>query len=161
VRDSPQVVRFLGRGKVLKVDPGPGRTIIIGKDVPDQSSGRHRFEFDVMVSGATEASLAKIEVQTYPNSGWDKKYQLYFGSSMRINYSGTGAAQTIVASTISGRWYHIRIEMDLNTGSADVWVDGSLAASGIPMHPGPIASLSISGWDRAGEVYLDNLRGSG
>jgi hypothetical protein len=161
VRDSPQVIPFAGMGNVLKVNPGPDRTIIIGKDVPDQGAGRHIFEFDVMVSGASEASLAKIEVQTNPNAGWDKKFQVYFGSSMRINYNRSGGAQTIVSSTGSGRWYHIRFELDLNTGNVDVWVDGSLAASGIPMHPGPIISLSISGWDRAGEVYLDNLLGSG
>jgi hypothetical protein len=114
-----------------------------------------------MVSGATEPSVAKIEIQTNPSAGWDKKFQVYFGSSMRINYSVSGAAQTIVSATSSGRWYHIRIEMNLVSGIADVWVDGNIAASGIPMHPGPIVSLSISGWDRAGEIYLDNLLGSG
>jgi RNA polymerase sigma factor (sigma-70 family) len=159
--DSPNVIPFEGRGNVLKVDPGSGRTIIVGKNVPDQASGNHRFEFDVMVSGASEPSLAKIEIVTNPNAGWDKKFQIYFGSSMRINYSGTGAAQTIVGSAVSGRWYHLRFDLDMTAGTVDVWVDGSLVTSDIPMHPGPITQLGIAGWDRTGEVNLDNLRGSG
>jgi hypothetical protein len=36
-----------------------------------------------------------------------------------------------------------------------------LVLTDIPMHPGPLTALGISGWDRAGEVNLDNLIGSG
>lgn len=161
VQDSPQVIPFAGKGKVLKVDPGSGRTILIGKNIPDQSGGLQRFEFDVMVLGATEASLAKIMMETNFNAGWDKKFQIYFGDSMRINYSGSGAAQTIVASTESGRWYHLRFDLDMGAGMVDVWVDGGLVLTDIPMHPGPLTALGISGWDRVGEVNLDNLIGSG
>jgi hypothetical protein len=130
------------------------------KNVPKQSSGQHRFEFDVMVTDATEASLAKIEIRTHANAGWDKKFQLYFGSSMRVNYSPSGAASNLVTSTEMGHWYHIRCDMDLDNGTLDIWVDGAKVASGISMHPGPIVGLSLSGWDRAGTVYLDNLVGS-
>ena len=157
---SPRVIVF-GAGKVLEVDPGAGRTISIGKNVPNQAAGRQRLEFDVRVSGASEASLAKIEVQTHPSGGWDKKFQVYFGSSMRVNYSKSGGAVTIVPATVSGRWYHIAFEIDLDGNQLHVWVDGQVVASGIRMHPGPIRSLGISGWDRDGSVLLDNLLGRG
>lgn len=161
VRASPQVVDDQGEGMVLRVDPTSGATVVVTKDVPDQRSGLHRFEFDVMVEGASEASLAKIEVQTTPNGGWDKKFQIYFGASVRANYDPSGAAASLISTVQMGRWYHIRCEIDLGAGSFDVWVDGALVASGVPMHPGPITSLALSGWDLSGSVSLDDLMGSG
>jgi hypothetical protein len=157
---SAQVIPFGGGGKVLEIDPNPDTTINMNKNVAEQQSGVHRFEFDVMVNGATEPSLAKIEIRTNASAGWDKKFQLYFGSSMRVNYSPSGAAINILPATQMGRWYHIRCDMNFNSGKMYVWVDGANAAAGIPMQPGPIVGLSLSGWDRAGTVYLDNLLGS-
>jgi hypothetical protein len=148
-----------GSGKILQIDPAPGQTIIMGKDVPDQSNAKHVFSFRVKVTGASEASLAKIEVQTAQYTGWTKKFQIYFGSSMRVNYSPSGGAVLIVPTTVRGRWYDVRCEIDFDTGLLNVWVDGSLAVAGISMHPGPIISLSVSGWDRAGRVWLDDLLG--
>jgi hypothetical protein len=157
---SAQVIPFGGGGKVLEIDPNLGTTIKMSKNVVMQQSGVQRFEFDVMVNEATEPSLAKIEMRTNANAGWDKKFQLYFGSSMRVNYSPGGAAINIVPVTQMGHWYHIRCDMNFNSGRMYVWVDGANVAAGIPMHPGPIVGLSLSGWDRAGTVYLDNLLGS-
>jgi hypothetical protein len=156
---SAQVIPFEEGGKILEIDPGPGATINMGKNIAKQTGGIHRFEFRVMVTGATEPSLAKIEMRTNASAGWDKKFQLYFGSSMRVNYNPSGAATNIVPSTQMGHWYHVRCDMDLDSGRMDVWVDGVKVASGIPMHPGPIVGLSLSGWDRAGAVFLDNLLG--
>jgi hypothetical protein len=129
------------------------------KDVPDQSNGRHVFSFRVKVSGASEASLAKIEVQTAEYTGWTKKFQIYFGKSMRVVYSPSNGTVFFVPATEMGRWYDLRFEIDFSTGTLDIWVDGSLTAAGVPMHPGPLVSLSISGWDRAGRVWLDDLLG--
>jgi hypothetical protein len=157
---SAQIIPFEGDGKILEINPNPGTTINMEKNVAKQESGIHRFEFDVMVNGASEPSLAKIEMRTNANTNWDKKFQLYFGSSMRVNYSPSGAATNILPTTQMGRWYHIRCDMDLDSGRMDVWVDGAKVTSGIPMHPGPIVGLSLSGWDRVGSVYLDNLLGS-
>lgn len=156
---SAQVINDGGGGKILSVDPGVGTTVIMSKNLPNQNSGIHRFEFDVRVDGASEPSLAKIEMGTTSNAGWDKKFQIYFGNSIRVNYSVSGGAVTIVSSTQTGRWYHIRFEMDLVSGVLAVWVDGSLAASEITMHTGPITELRLSGWDYTGAVYIDNLLG--
>jgi RNA polymerase sigma factor (sigma-70 family) len=156
---SAQVIDVGGGGKILRVDPSAGTTIAMGKSVPNQNSGIHRFEFDVRVDGASEPSLAKIEMGTTSNAGWDKKFQIYFGNSIRVNYSVSGGAVTIVSSTQTGRWYHIRCEMDLVSGVLVVWVDGSIATTEITMHTGPITELRLSGWDQAGLVYLDNLLG--
>jgi hypothetical protein len=148
-----------GGGKILRVDPAAGTTITMYKNIPDQNNGTHLFEFDVRVDSATESSLAKIELGTTSNAGWDKKFQIYFGDFMRVNYNVSGAAATIVPSTQSGRWYHIRCDMDLDSNTLDVWVDGSLAASAITMHTGSITELRLAGWDQPGIVYLDNLYG--
>src|SRR3990172_614711 len=150
------------RGQVLEIDAAPDETIVMGKDVPDQTSGRHIFSVWVKVTGtATQPSVAKIEIGTDPSTGWTKKFQLYFGSSMRVNYSPSGAAAIIVPDTISGRWYYISADIDLDTNLLDVWVDGQPMASNIPIHPGPITDLGISGWDRGDDsaVLLDYLKG--
>ena len=151
-----------GTGKVLLIDAASGATIVMGKDVPDQDRGRHAFTVRVKVTGPADPaqpSLAKIEVRTNPGGGWDKKFQLYFGAHIRVNYSPSGAATIIVPSTIPNRWYHIRGELDLDQERLDVWVDGNPVASDILMHPGPITDLGLSGWDRPGAVLLDNLIG--
>jgi hypothetical protein len=158
-RASPEVVYGPKQGKVLYVDPQSGSTVSIGKQVPAQTDGLHRFQFNVMVTQTKKPSLAKIEIQTNSSARWKKKFQIYFGSSIRVNYSPNGGAVTIVPATQHGTWYHILCEMDLDTGLLDVWVDGVLAASNITMYPGPITSLGISGWARPGEVYLDTLHG--
>jgi RNA polymerase sigma factor (sigma-70 family) len=156
---SASVIDYSGGGKILRVDPAAGTTINMYKNVPDQNSGTHRFEFDVRVDNVTESSLAKIEIGTTMNAGWDKKFQIYFGDFMRVNYNSSGSAATIVSSTQTGRWYHIRCEMDLDSNTLEVWVDGSVAASGITMHTGAIIDLGLAGWDYPGSVYLDNLYG--
>jgi len=148
-----------GSGKILSIDPVPGTTVNMIKNVSTQSSGVHHFELDVRVNNATESSLAKIEIGTAPNAGWDKKFQIYFGDFIRVNYNVSGAATTIVPSTQSGRWYHIRCEMNLDSNTLKVWVDGSLVASDITMHTGAITELRLAGWDHPGIVYLDNLYG--
>ena len=145
---------------MLLVDPKPGITIAIGKNIPNQNSGLIFFEFEVQVNDATQPSVAKIEMVTISNAGWDKKFQLYFGSGMRVNYSSSGSAASIVSSTESGRWYSIRCQMDISSGLLKIWVDGLVAVENIPMHPGSLTALSIWGWDRAGSVNFDNLLGT-
>ncbi|MFQ6021936.1 MAG: PKD domain-containing protein [Acidiferrobacterales bacterium] len=159
-RASAIVVPAAGGGNLLHVDPRRRATIVMGKNVPDQVNGRHVFGFRVRVTGATTPSIAKIEMQTRRNFRWDKKFQIYFGNSMRLNYGRDGRAVVFLAPTESGRWYAVECLMDLDTGVVDVRVDGVLVAAGIPMHPGPITSLGLSGWDRAGAVRLDDLVGS-
>ncbi|NIP84522.1 MAG: hypothetical protein GTO03_02775, partial [Planctomycetales bacterium] len=91
--------------------------------------------------------------------GWDKKFQLYFGTAMRVNYGPGGEAATFLASAAPDRWYALRVEMDLANEQLDLWLDGTRVLSDIPMHPGPITDLEISGWDRPGAVFLDELIG--
>lgn len=154
------VVKLSGEGgNLLEVDPVAGATIAMGKDIADQASGLHSLSMRVRVTGATEASLAKIEAGTDAGTGWNKKFQVFFGNSMRVNYAKTGETITFVAATQMARWYAIRFDMDLDKNLLDVWVDGTLAADDLKMHPGPITALSLSGWDRTGAVSLDDLIG--
>jgi Tol biopolymer transport system component len=165
-RASPVVAPAAGGGNFLLIDAGPDQTIVMGKDVPNQLDGQHSLSVRVLVEAehpgcAFFDSLAKIEVGTVRNNGWDKKFQLYFGSrTMRFNYGPTlRDAVGIVPQTQLGHWYSIRVDFNMNTDRADVWVDGALAARDVPMHPGPIVGLGVSGWDLPGYVQLDDLRG--
>ena len=150
-----------GRGQVLVLNPNPGSgfTRDVGTSVPQQGGGFHVIELDAMVTGATEPSVGKIEVQTNPGGSWDKKFQIYFGTSIRVNYSSTGASQVIVATTQMGRWYHIRCNLNIATGGLNVWVDDVLATpTAITVGAGPIVGVAMTGWEfRAGKVYIDNL----
>ncbi|MGH9258644.1 MAG: hypothetical protein ACRD08_01920 [Acidimicrobiales bacterium] len=60
-----------------------------------------------------------------------------------MNYSPTGAAATLVPLTQSGRWYAIRLDLDLGAGTLDAWVDGARVATGVAMAPGPITDLAL------------------
>jgi hypothetical protein len=165
-RSSPQVVPDGSGGKFLRIDARPGETIVVGKDIPDQTSGLHTFVVRARVLGDTdpaEPTLAKIEFRTDPSTGWTKKFQLYFGAHFRINYDPSGAAKIILPDNQlqTNRWYHIRGEMDLDHELLDVWLDNVLVAEDIPMHPGPLTDLGISGWDRGRTdfVEIDDLIG--
>jgi Tol biopolymer transport system component len=173
-RASAIVAPSAGGGQLLHIDPAAGATIVMNKEVPDQLDGQHTLHARVLVDAlglgsgcnfsdslAALDSLAKIEVRTNPSSGYNKKFQLYFGSrTMRINYGPSGyQAVTIVPRTQLGHWYTILVTFDLSTERANVWVDGVLAARDVPVHPGPIVDLGLSGWDLPGSVQLDDLRG--
>jgi hypothetical protein len=170
---SAQVIALSGHGKVAKVAVDETTPVIVmGKDVPRQVAGFHALDLDVMVEDATFASVAKIEVKTDPRPGesgiWaDKKFQIYFGDSMRVNYGASGEAITILPATQPGRWYHLRAAISLVDERLTVSVDGSVVASAIPIGRGPIVSLGLSGWDRSSEqpgastgvAYLDAMLG--
>ncbi len=148
--------------KILVIDPAAGQTIIMGKDVTDQNSNRHILEMRVKISGAVDPTLAKLEVRTNLNNGWDKKYQIYFGGNIRINYGPSASDKVFLVSTTEmDRWYRIRVVMDLDStiNKLDAYVDGVKVVSDQTMHTGKLVSLVLSGWDRAGAVYWDELYG--
>jgi hypothetical protein len=158
-RASAVVINDPAGDKALEIDPGPGATIVMGKNIPNQNGGRHILGFLVGLIDADSPSVAKIEVRNNGNSGWDKKFQIYFGNTMRVNYAPNGAAVTFVTTTEMWRWYHVQLDLDLDLNLLNIWVDDTLAAEDIPIHPGPITALGLSGWDRPGAVYLDDLMG--
>lgn len=158
--NSAKVINFSGMGRVAKLDPSSGATIAMSKNFANQSSGIVWYEFDVMVIDGDVHSMAKFEMTTKPNAGWDKKFQVYFGTSFRINYSGSGGSTTIVSSTVMDRWYRIRCQLNLANDRLKVWVDGNLVAENIPMHSGVLTQIAIWGWDKNGYVLLDNLLGT-
>jgi hypothetical protein len=156
-----QCIGSMFRSKVLYIDPGTGQTIMNSKSITSQSVGNHYIEFFVRVDDATEPSVAKLEVYSTGNT-WGKKFQIYFGSTIRINYDQDSSKKIIlVSATETGRWYWIRVEITSSLTLFNVYVDGELKNSvgGITMPSGPITGLGITGWDRAGTVYLDNLYG--
>ena len=138
--------------------PTPQRVISMTKDVPDRPGRHQQISFRVMVKNATQPSLAKIEFVT-DRVNWGRKFQIYFGSTIRINYRRNGATETIVASTVMRKWYDIRLEIDMDARMLDAYVDDALVAAGIPIRPGPLRALAFVGWDRPGAVFFDDFVG--
>lgn len=160
-RSSPVVIADSPVGNILEIDPASLATIVIDKNVPSQATGSHELSFRVRVTGGTVPSMAKMEVRpTVGANNWDKLFQIYFGNSMRINYGPTpGQAHTFICNTQMGKWYDIVVRFDLDGQVATVRVDDELAAQNIPIYPGPMTNLGISGWDFPGSVHLDDLTG--
>lgn len=149
-------------GGVIIVDPPTGKRVRIGRDVAIVRTGKHRLDARAMVVDAMpdQASMAKVEVRTSARDSLDPKLQIYFGTSMRVRH---GATETvIVTSTVPNRWYRIRcdIDMDAHPNKLDVYVDDTLARSGIALPDGAITDVAIAGEDMPGRVLIDELRGS-
>ncbi|MBN1482473.1 CSLREA domain-containing protein [candidate division KSB1 bacterium] len=161
-RTTPNVIANpFGSGQVLLLDPGQNQTVNIGKNVNDQIAGVHRIKLKVRVGGnATELSLAKVEIRTTGNPNWDKKFQLYFGAHMRLNYGPTRLdAREFLSSDelVNNREYLVEAIINLNTNIVKILVDGQTKLDNVPVGPGPITDISISAWDRPGRVYYDDL----
>lgn len=157
------VANPFGPGQVLRMDAGPNQTVIMGKDVNDQFSGVHSIKLNVLVDGdpdPAEPTLAKVEIRTTGNPNWDKKFQLYFGAHMRLNFGPTlPEAQVFLPENelVLRRWYEVEAVVDLESNLVDVFLDGQLRLNDIAVGPGPITDISISAWDRRGVVYYNNL----
>ncbi len=159
-RSSPVVVSDSPGENILEIDPASLETIVVDKFVPTQTTGIHKLSFRVRVTGGTVPSMAKIEVRPTAGANWGKLFQIYFGNSMRLNYGPTpGQARTFLCNTQMGKWYNIVVSFDLDGQVAQIQVDGELAAQNIPIYPGPVTNLGISGWDFPGSIHLDDLTG--
>ncbi|MGH9886728.1 MAG: S-layer homology domain-containing protein, partial [bacterium] len=74
-----------------------------------------------------------------------------------------GSAQNVIVDdTKPSQWYRIRcdIDMDAHPNRLDVYVDDTLAASGIALADGAITDVVIAGEGMPGAVLIDELRGS-
>lgn len=161
--DAFVVANSFGAGQVLRMDAGPNETVIMGKYVNIQSTGAHSIKLDVLIDGnpdPAEPTLAKVEIRTTGNPNWDKKFQLYFGAHMRLNYGPTqaDAAEFLSANDLVKRhWYEVEAIVDLGSNTVDIFLDGVLKLDDISVGPGAITDIGISAWDRPGVVYYDNL----
>jgi hypothetical protein len=151
--------------KVLYIDPAVGQTITCSKPVVQQFPGYHYIDLMVRIDNADplQPTLAKLEFTTNGNP-WKKKFQVYFGANIRVNYDSAGNDIMVVESTETGRWYWIRLELNMDNTSPYyneivAFVDGQVIDDGIHtyMPYGAIIGLVLTGWDRPGEVYLDDI----
>jgi hypothetical protein len=161
--DAFVVANPFGAGQVLLMDAGPNETVIMGKYVNIQTGGTHGIKLDVLVDGnpnPAEPTLAKVEIRTTGNPNWDKKFQLYFGAHMRLNYGPTlaDAVEFLSANDlVKGQWYQVEAVVDVDSNLVDIFLDGVLKLNDITVGPGAITDIGISAWDRPGLVYYDNL----
>jgi hypothetical protein len=161
--DAFVVANPFGAGQVLRMDAGPNETVIMGKYVNIQTAGAHSIKLDVLVDGnpnPAEPTLAKVEIRTTGNPNWDKKFQLYFGAHMRLNYGPTlsDAVEFLSANDlVKGQWYEVEAVVDMSSNTVDIYLDGALKLDDIAVGPGAITDIGISAWDRPGLVYFDNL----
>jgi len=155
-RGSPVV-----RDGALVIDAAGDETINVGKDVRHQAGGRHVLSLRVRVDGdVIDDSLAKLEVRNQATDTRNKLLQIYFGRSMRVTYGSAGAVtETLLEAAQPGVWYAIRCELDLTAPSADIYVDDRLVA-GDDVDGTAVTGLSLSAWDLAGAVTLDDLHGT-
>ncbi|MFQ5605799.1 MAG: right-handed parallel beta-helix repeat-containing protein [bacterium] len=148
-----------GRGKVIKLDPSPVQHINMGRTIVPQSDSVHTLEFLVRVE-PSDTSMAKVEVNTVGNPKWDKKFQLYFGTTMRLNFGPTQPeAVNFISQVERNRWYHVKAVIDLEKEVVDIFVDNELKLDSIAINPGPISLISVIGWDSPGFVLFDDFRG--
>jgi hypothetical protein len=154
----PDTTDPVGVGKVLELDPAPGQQIVMEKIITPQTDSVHTIELLVRVEPG-DTSMAKIEVKTN-GSAWDKKFQLYFDASMRLNYGPTQPEAIGFLSRVEPqRWYHVKAVVDLETDSVDLFLDDILVLNDIAVNPGPITMLSISACDLPGSVLFDDIHG--
>jgi hypothetical protein len=152
-----------GYFKVLYINPSSGQTITNSKTVDCSAHGNLYMDLRVRVDNADplQPTLAKLAIFT--NGGM--KFQVYFGANLRLNYSDNPEDKYyLVSSTESGRWYWIHLELDLENLTCDAYVDGikidpTLQGKTNAIQPGTINGIVITGWDRPGEVYLDDIYG--
>lgn len=129
----------------------------------DQPDGIHSLELRVLLvfdTAGLNPSMAKIEVNSTGNPDYDKKFQLYFGTSMRLNF-GPNPADAIgfLPEVEPRRWYHVKAVFDQATNLLDLFLDGALVLDDIAIATGPITGLSIWGFDHLGNVLFDDIRG--
>lgn len=149
----------IGTGQVLQLDAPANQVAIVEKDVPDQTAGLQTLELLVLAQ-PSDTSMAKLEVKTTGNPNWDKKVQLYFGASMRLNYGPTPPEAIIFLSqTEPLRWYHVQTVIDLNTNRVDLFLDGVQVLNDVAVGSGPMTHLSLSAFDSPGYVLFDDIRG--
>lgn len=152
------VVNPGGAGKVLQLDPPAGAKVFMAKNIGAALSGTQSLELKVRVEQPGSASMAKLEVNTNNNTFWDKKFQLYFGSSMRLNNSPSTAIN-FVSQTVPQRWYQIKVIFDLSTNIADLYLDGVLVLNDVVIGAGSISGIAVTGFDDPGYALLDDIRG--
>jgi hypothetical protein len=149
--------------KILKIDPAAGQTITNSKNISHQD-----FLVRCDNTDPLQPTIAKLAVFTGGANGV-MKFQVYFGANIRISYILPDKPENkyfLKPSTVSGKWYWIHLVINLTENKCYAFVDGdyvdpeeqgNLDDNAIPS--GSVTGLVITGWDRPGTVYLDDIYG--
>jgi hypothetical protein len=151
-------------GNELLLDPpagsGEAGAIAMTKTVVVQTAGRHRIGLKVRVEDPGSTTLAKLEIDNGATAGWNRLFQIYVGSHIRLNYDPSGAAVMLVPQVQSGATYDLRVDFDLDSGRFDAYVNGVLAGGGtLSQTVRRVAAIGVSGWDFPGRVFFDDIVG--
>jgi len=157
-----------GFARALNLSPSPqsGTDVSALCDVVDQFGALHILEFDVYVdfSALGNPSVAKLEGKAPGSGTLDQQLQIFFGARMRVNhFSNSITPPLLPGGGSSFGWHHVRVEIDLNANFFNVYIDGLARAFSLPMQPGPITAVSVTGFQipgRPGLVRLDNIVGN-
>ena len=149
---------------ILMINPDLHTYLVMSKDLPDQSGGRHVFEIMVKAEGCkTTPDVARLELKTTDedNDGWDNKFRLIFGRYFQVQWGPDAVNEIVTLVNIAEmrRWYLVRIEMDLDQNKLDAYLDNQLMASNIPMQGSSILSMNMVGYDKYGEIFFDYITG--
>ncbi|MGI0014531.1 MAG: FlgD immunoglobulin-like domain containing protein, partial [Nitrososphaera sp.] len=146
-------------GKVMELKAPLGGKIFMSKSVSAALSGTQSLEMKVRVEQPNGASMVKLEVNTNNGQFWDKKFQIYFGSSMRLNNSPSSAVNFLL-QTVPQQWYTVKVVFDLGTNLLDLYLDGVLVLNDVTIGAGAISGIAVTGFSASPNyVLLDDILG--
>jgi hypothetical protein len=127
---------------------------------PDYTNGLHQFEADMMVpTGTDNVTIMQIHTGNDDEAGYGPvalMLQVHHGGSL---YQGN---RTPVFPDIYGKWFHLNVVHNVNTGSILVYINNNLAGKfndpGAPGYYFKCGVYTCRNGSQEMQVYIKNVR---
>ncbi len=115
--------------KSFRLDSYPNwaRTEYVNIDIPDKLE----YEVDVFIEDSNKAAKVGFSIQ---RSNYNPKFN-YVGFTKNGDIHFKGIDSTILQSYSKQTWYHIKVQLDYTTETADVYIDGNLKGNNLEIKP--------------------------
>lgn len=125
--------------------------------LPQNQSGQFTVEFDIRAEDASDSNVMRLTNGDESSLGDRAVYLQIDGGEWKVDDGGT--ITNLGKSASNGTWYHVRLEIDTDTDSYDVYVDGSQIGSDIafPNSVSEITQFGISQNSDGVALYVDNI----
>lgn len=150
---SPQLVALSPQGMSLAIAPAPGASTGLLKAVGVPGTGVQQLRFRVRSDPGS--TLAQLVLES---SSGVAVLRFSLGSSLGASSAAAGT-NVLVGATQQDRWYAVRANLDFGARAASVFVDGRLAAWGLPLGAGTPSRLRLTGSGGTGAVHLADIFG--
>ena len=141
--------------RVLEVKADEGTSVEMSKTLPLLTSGKHTLLFNIRLSDTSKDNVAALALGTH-NGAWSKKFQLVFGSSLRL-LTSQASELVLLDALFADEWYAVQIDLDLDLGLMTIRVNGELLAQAVQLPTGAISSLDLLAFDGAGSAAFDDI----